>query len=822
MKFFTFRKKIGLLFALFIVLAGKTVAQYGVGDFGSTSSGDWTTSIWSTWNGSTWVPTGASPNSIDNVFILSGSNVVVNNSPRSCLSLNVETGAQLWTNSGTNVYLYVYGPNLVCDGQIGNGATFDGISFGIEGATCTITGSGTFDASRMRKNQNTPSTDLYISRDINLRWNAATTTQLYNASTNTNFNVTINAGSTVNLIPSGPSTGNVCIDGLDGTGAPEAGGTFTVNGNLIISGKLYLTTNNTSTTYATKWVISGLVRANEIVATSSGAATCSLTINNLGRLDITGTPAWSSLGIVNNTYIYNIGSTIEYSANGNQAVRVASEFGGSANSRYWNLVLSNSGNKSTSLNDLWIRNNLTISGTSVLDPNPANSVIYVGGNWLSYNQAGFSEKSTAVWINGSALQTITCPGGEIYNILRYSKGAGTYLQFNNNIDLDSLVYASNGYIDLNSNMLTITNSLTSGITGANSSRYIVSEKTNNSSKIKWRINTSSGTYIYPFGIAPGGNANYIPVAVAKSNTSNIGDVTVSTYGTPANNLPWPTTPTNVTNLKSFVPANNTPDNRDWTVDRFWEMTSTSPITIDSVRFSYRASELPIADPNPANLGAQFWNSTYWYNQQYGTGQAHNVIVPSFFVFNTAWTLSSLLSPLPIELLSFDATPLEEKVELKWMTATEINNDFFTVEKSIDAFEFYEIGTVPGAGTTTNERSYVLDDMKPFPGISYYRLKQTDYDGTFSYSRTIPVTYKSINDNFTIFPNPAPDMVYLASKEDVRPEIIIRNAEGRLIQHFLTQSSKQIHSLHIADLTPGLYIVEIRYGDQSQHIRLIKN
>ena len=799
-------------------------AQYSVGDYGSTSTGNWNSAIWSTWNGAIWVATAGTPSQLTNVFILAGTTVTVTASPMPCNNLTVEAGAVLWAGAGTNFYISVFGSSLICNGQIGNGAIFDQISFNIEGINVTISGTGTFDASRMRKSSTfNTTTNLTIARDVNLRWNSASASaQLYNNATLTTFNVTINAGSTVNLIQSGPSTGNVCIDGNDGADAIEGGGTFTVNGTLIVSGILYLRTNNTNLAFPSKWVVNGLLQVYEVIATLSGVATNSLTINNGGRLDITGTPAFSSLSVTNNSYIFNNGSTVQYSAAGNQAVRVASEFGGAAINRYFNLILSGSGLKSTSLTNLYTRNDLTITGSAILDPNPVTSNILVGGNWLNYNAVGFSEKTTTVYMTGAGLQTITCPGGEVYNILRYQKTGG-YLQFNNAVDvINMLLFSSPGYVDLNSNTLTVRNSLTTGISGQGATSYIVSEKMDNSSKIVWRINAATGAYTFPFGVPPGGAANYIPVVLTKTNGSSIGDVTFSTYGTPADNLTWPITPIPVTNLKAYISIHNVPDNRHWTVDRFWEVRATTPVVVDSVRFSYRAIELPDSDATPANLGAQYWNTTYWFNQQYGTGIAYNVGVPTFSVYNTSWTLTSLTSILPIKLLYFDALPEDDNVKLSWSTATEINNDYFTVEKSIDGDNFFPIGNVSGSGNSTTTIQYSLDDNKPTYGISYYRLKQTDYDGAFSFSDVVPVNYKKTTGQYSISPNPASDNAFLISEAGFKSEIFIRNLEGKTILHYLVEKSKLIQPLQTTELKQGLYIVEVKTENDSQFLKFIKN
>ena len=815
---------------LFFFLFGFRIAsaQYAIGDYGSLSSGNWNGTIWGTWNGAGWTAVGTFPSSSKNTFILAGTTVnVPTGGPWSCQDLTVEAGSKLWTtNSGTNVYIYVYGFNFICNGQIGDGANFDGISFGIEGTNCTISGNGLFDSSRMRKNLTTPITNLIINMNINLRWNAGSGTQLYNAANNTNFNVTINPFCTVNLVPNGPNIGNICIDGLDGTGvALEAGGTYTINGTLIISGKLYLTTNNTNTVYGCSWIINGLVQATEIVASNSGFGGHGLYINSGGKLDITGTAAFSSLGVTNNSYTFNLGSTVEYSAAGTQIVRVKSEFAAvpTVSQEYGNLILSNSGLKSTTLSGLYVKNDLTISGAAVLDPNPTACLIFLGGNWLNYNATGFAEKTTTVYINGGGIQTISCPGGEVYNILRYQK-SGSFLQFNNPVDvINQLVFASAGYVDLNSNALTVRNSLTTGIAGASNSRYILSEKTDNSSKIIWKINTGTGTYTFPFGIPPGLAANYIPVVVSKTSATSIGDLSIATYGTPPDNLPWPTTPTNVTNLRAYFGIYNAPDNRHWTVDRYWEIGSTSPTPLNSLTFNYRTSELPDLDPTPTNLAAQFWAGAFsvWNLIQYGTGVANNVTVPTFSYYNTSWTLTSLTSPLPIELLSFTGSPEENSVRLNWETSAEINNDFFTVEKSNGNGEFFEIGILNGAGNSTTKNEYKLSDSHPFSGINYYRLKQTDFDGKSTYSDVVAVDFKKGLTNFSVFPNPAFENAFLINEKENEAEVFIRTVSGKLVNHLASTGKNKTTTLSLSDLPQGIYVLEIKSENETQFLRLIK-
>ena len=310
--------------------------------------------------------------------------------------------------------------------------------------------------------------------------------------------------------------------------------------------------------------------------------------------------------------------------------------------------------------------------------------------------------------------------------------------------------------------------------------------------------------------------------IIKTAATDVGDVTISTYGTPANNQPWPVTPTNVTNLWSDIAMHNNPDNRHFTVDRFWEVDATTPVAVDTLKFGYLSVELPDSDANALNLGAQFWNNSisYWNRTQYGIPSAYSVAVPGFNIYNTAWTLTSLISPLPIELLSFEAIPEEKHVNLHWATASETNNSFFTVEKSVNATDFYEIGRIRGAGNSTTIKEYTLDDGNPVYGISYYRLKQTDFDGMTSYSDVVPVNYKKAISHYSLFPNPAHENTYLLSDVEGESIVTIKDVEGKEVKSFIIKG-KQINTLDIAGLVQGMYFIEVRSEYETQNLRLIK-
>lgn len=137
--------------------------------------------------------------------------------------------------------------------------------------------------------------------------------------------------------------------------------------------------------------------------------------------------------------------------------------------------------------------------------------------------------------------------------------------------------------------------------------------------------------------------------------------------------------------------------------------------------------------------------------------------------------------LPIELLSFDAELKNDVVWLTWVTAAEINNDYFTLERSIDGINFTPIGNVNGAGNSSTILNYQYIDDNPFNGTNYYRLKQTDFDGKYTYSELRSVSLKekelvsiSIDPELNVY------TLKINSKENAKADIKIYNSIGQLV------------------------------------------
>lgn len=132
--------------------------------------------------------------------------------------------------------------------------------------------------------------------------------------------------------------------------------------------------------------------------------------------------------------------------------------------------------------------------------------------------------------------------------------------------------------------------------------------------------------------------------------------------------------------------------------------------------------------------------------------------------------STFSSPLPVTLVKFDVTITEFGAKIEWITATETNNDFFTIEKSENAKFWTEVGKVDGAGNSNLNINYSFIDIDVKSGTTYYRVKQTDYNGEYSYSDIKAVNYKKTD--VSVYPNPVKDVLNITTiQENLRVKVI---------------------------------------------------
>jgi hypothetical protein len=186
------------------------------------------------------------------------------------------------------------------------------------------------------------------------------------------------------------------------------------------------------------------------------------------------------------------------------------------------------------------------------------------------------------------------------------------------------------------------------------------------------------------------------------------------------------------------------------------------------------------------------------------------------------------SPLPVELVRFSAKyeQSNKRVTLEWITASEKNNRFFTVERSKDQLQFESLASVPGAFTTQAQQIYTSYDQSPLIGTGYYRLKQTDVDGKFTYSKVVSVT--NLQHVFAVYPNPVHgrEITLLLNSNSAGTIVDMYNALGKQVyfNDQLTGNTPEL-KIHLDDrLEDGIYFIKVRTlsGDFIQKLVIFAN
>lgn len=277
-------------------------------------------------------------------------------------------------------------------------------------------------------------------------------------------------------------------------------------------------------------------------------------------------------------------------------------------------------------------------------------------------------------------------------------------------------------------------------------------------KIRWATGIGTGVYVIPFATTSG---VAIPLSINKSTPGiGSGSLIFSTYnslgkvpGVPVasgwdNNL---YRPSDVTHMYDYLTG--LVNNSAYVIDRFWIIDAgqvgfnyTTKPTVN-ITFGFDPSE---RDPNGGNssillgdLVAQRFNplTSQWHDiAPMGTLSGNTVTavtLPTVGDFYRSWTLSSSTHPLPITLVDWSGACDGRVVQLSWTTASEQDNAYFTIEKSHDANDWYELGQLAGAGNSSSMITYgFIDDENT--GTAYYRLRQTDHNGTTTVSDVIAV------------------------------------------------------------------------------------
>lgn len=382
--------------------------------------------------------------------------------------------------------------------------------------------------------------------------------------------------------------------------------------------------------------------------------------------------------------------------------------------------------------------------------------------------------------------------------------------------LNKLTINKNGTFYINNLNIFIANTLsfTSGVflTGVNREIIFGDNATHTGAKNSSHISgpvTKRGNDAFVFPTGDG--ILYAPIGI--SAPASTGDAFTAQYF----NTPY----SNITSLGSGL--NNVSSEEHWILDR---TSGTSNVNVTMYYHVDRSGGIS----QQTDLRVSRWNGSQWVSHgnggTSGTNTNGNVISSAAITDFSPFTLgsSTTLNPLPVQLLNFNAIPLTSSVKVIWSTTSELNNDFFVVEKSIDGKLWNEIGRVEGADNSNSVSKYMLVDNAPVIGLQYYRLKQVDQNGEFTYSHIASARFtEELVDVVTISPNPAKDIfnVMLLNNEDENASVAIINSLGQTVLQF-DHIQSSILTIDMKDLSNGVYALQVTQNGLTTSNKLIKN
>ena len=740
-------------------------------------------------------------------------------------------------NTGTNAFTISAGVTVTFEGggatQTSNGANCNGCNQ-FDSGTINISGTLILGSTRLNNNANLKINilaggTLIINGDFINKNNSGTFTVTGALIVNGNFDC---------------ATGSVTVGGtgtIDATGAITSNGGSTIfgTGNDCTTGPCSGTTLNCTFTNSvsptSKVICSGSTTGTLTATTNGGTPTylweSSTTSSSSGFATATGTSnasTYTSAALAVTTW-YRVAITSGGCTSRSSAVKITVLSGGG-----WKGVTNNWGTASN-----WCSNTVPTNATDViinpfqsgsglfmpviasatnattlsLTINTGASVTVNSGGTLSIsgdftNNGTFTDNSNTangVSLVGTVAQTIAGATANIFNNLTINNSSGVNPAVNittNNVTVNSNLSMTSGLINLSG--FTITLGTAAGSTGTLA--HTAGTRFYGGNIERWFPTTSITVPAVAGQFPIGTSADYRPVFFGNGGLTAGGTIKVrhsNTVGATA------VSPTFVDNAGTVAIRSNS----------FWTVTTGNSIGTGSHSVRTEGTGFgTVANVNhlrqtlvntisPGSDGAHAGTTT---NPQVNrTGLTTANLSNSFY-----WgSIDATNSPLPIELISFNANLRSDMVELEWSTASELNNDFFTIERTSDIEKFDKVSIVKGQGTLKSKTSYSFVDQSPLPGTSYYRLKQSDFDGQFTYSELRKIEYALSSTRLNVYPNPIVDNKFNFELIGVQPgevaPVRVVNLQGASVYNasFKADGSGKILTTIELDRTPsGLYMV----------------
>lgn len=255
--------------------------------------------------------------------------------------------------------------------------------------------------------------------------------------------------------------------------------------------------------------------------------------------------------------------------------------------------------------------------------------------------------------------------------------------------------------------------------------------------------------------------------------------------------------------------------------------STRLVKAGSIQSTERANAFPWFNSDadyPYGSSTDLWGTTILPSDVNHAGFGIAISAQRYFGFgsmtpridNVSVTVF-VAAPLPVELTYFGAENLERSVVLNWTTNSEIENDRFEIQASRDGFVFQSIGEVQGQGNTSAVTTYSFADDRVGDGVTYYRLKQIDFDGTTAYSDVKVIDRGVSGEEAVIYPNPATDYFNIGNLPEGESTVEIYNMNGQLVK---TEILNGFATINTSQLVRGWYTVNVVSAAGTTSMKLV--
>ena len=532
------------------------------------------------------------------------------------------------------------------------------------------------------------------------------------------------------------------------------------------------------------------------VSVTANQSVGSITIENGGILTLSSS---SILTVDNGDFTVDAGGTftvgtgtVDFAADGAQCI---------SGTTYYNLTLSGTGTK-TLCGNIDVDNDLFVSNAgAILDVDGTNDYsINLAGDWN--NDGSFTGQNGTIIFDGTGAQEIATGGSQTFNNLTVNKTLGTTLSINTGTTINGTLTMTQGNIDIGSNDLTL--SATTTISGGSANSYIQADGVG--SIVKSYTAVPAAAITFPIGDSD----EYAPFTLTlQDGTLSSASISLNLRDSKNGNLPF--------GIDDFI-------------SRYYNVIPSGITGSIDYDISFIYTDADVNGVESRMFGAKYSSSTWESGGSVNTG-TNTVTWNGLTSFSEVTASEDPNIPLPVELLFIKAEVIEEEVKVEWATASELNNDYFEIEKTQDLKDFEVVGRVEGSGTTSETIHYELTDTNPYPGISYYRMKQVDYDGTTSYSEFVRVEMEhELNESrseISVYPIPSKledgvdiEMMDIVPGTMVRIDFITLDGRvGYSLTEFANASGQISKKVFLpSHAVRGEYVIYFRYEGEVKVVR----